>query len=399
MSDFFSEVIKAPADPILGLTVSFLKDPRENKVNLSAGIYKTEDGKTPVLRCVKEAEKLILETEESKNYLPIEGDFIFLEEVGKLVLGNKLYEQLLPNLSSVQSLGGAGALRLGGELLKQESPNSSLFISNPTWPNHRAIFEQVGLSVHSYPYYDFERQKLDFEGLYSFLLALPAKSIVVLHANCHNPSGADLSKEDWGIIADLFIEKKLMPFFDAAYLGFDSSFEEDAYPIRLFASKGIEFLAAFSFSKNFSLYAERIGMFLSYSKGESSISILSQLKKLVRRNYSNPPLHGARVIGTILKSPSLKEMWEEELAQMRERIQSSRNLFVSKLERAGMQKEYSHFLDKKGLFCFCDLSSNQVDRIIKEYGIYMTSDGRINIAGLNASNIDQVVQALKEVGG
>ncbi len=253
MTHFFSQVPKAPADPILGLTVAFLKDPREKKVNLSAGIYKTEEGKTPVLSCVKEAEKFFLENEESKNYLPIDGDPLYLKEVASLILSEKLYKELSSQFTLVQTLGGAGALRLGGEFFAQECKGSVCYVSDPTWPNHEAIFTQSGLHVETYPYYDFKQKRVDFERMHRFLSSLPAKSIIVLHTNCHNPSGADLNREQWSDIADLCLSKGLIPFFDAAYLGFDVSFEEDAFPLRLFAHKGVEFLAAVSFSKNFSV--------------------------------------------------------------------------------------------------------------------------------------------------
>ena len=399
MTCFFSNIPKAPVDSILGLTASFLKDPRKSKVNLSVGIYKTEEGNTPVLSCVKEAEVFLLEKEDSKNYLPIEGDPLYLEEVGRLVLGKELYLKLSSCLSSVQSIGGAGALRLGAEFLKQGFQNLPCYISDPTWPNHRAIFTQVRLPVHNYPYYDFDKKNVSFEKMYDFFSSLPPHSIIVLHTCCHNPSGADLDRKQWGLLADLCLSKKLLPFFDAAYLGFDISFEEDSYPIRLFASKGIEFLASVSFSKNFSLYAERVGFFLLFSEGDSAASVLSQLKQLVRRNYSNPPLHGARVVSEILQIPALKCQWELELRQMKERVDSLRALLVSRLFAAHTKTDYSYLLDKKGLFSFCNLTKIQVDRLIEEHGIYMTADGRMNIAGLNASNIDLVVKALVAVGG
>ena len=399
MTHFFSNVPKAPSDPIFGLTASFLKDPREEKVNLSVGIYKTEQGKTPVLSCVKEAEKFFLEQEETKSYLPIEGDPLYLKEIAALIFGRKLYGELSSHMTLVQSLGGAGALRLGGEFIAQELKESSCYIPDPTWPNHEAIFTQSRLSVKKYPYYDFKQKKVDFDAMVQHLSSLPPKSLIVLHASCHNPSGADLSRDQWSELADLCLSKGLIPFFDAAYLGFDVSFEEDAYPLQLFAHKGVEFLASISFSKNFSLYAERIGAFVLFSKGSDSEAILSQLKRLVRRNYSNPPLHGAKLIGKILQTPSLKLKWEEELAEMRKRISSSKSLLVSSLANARTQTDYSYLLDKKGLFSFCNLSKLQVERLAKEFGIYMTSDGRINIVGLNNSNIDYVVKSLVAVGG
>lgn len=399
MAHFFSGVAKAPSDAILGLTASFLKDPREKKVNLSVGIYKTEEGKTPVLSCVKEAEKFFLEQEETKSYLPIEGDPLYLKEIAALIFGRKLYGELSSRLTLVQSLGGAGALRLGGEFIAEELKGSVCYISDPTWPNHEAIFMQSGLSVKKYPYYDFKRRKVDFDAMYQFLSSLPPKSLIVLHAVCHNPSGADLSREQWSKLADLCLSKELIPFFDAAYLGFDVSFQEDAYPLELFAHKGIEFLASISFSKNFSLYAERIGAFILFSKGNESDAILSQLRKLVRRNYSNPPLHGAKLIGKILQTPSLKLKWEEELAGMRHRINSLKSLLIASFAKAKTETDYSYLSDKKGLFSFCNLSKEEVERLAQEFGIYMTLDGRMNIAGLNASNLDYVVKSIVSVGG
>lgn len=399
MTNLFMHVPKAPVDPILGLTVSFLKDPRKQKVNLVPGIYKTEEGFTPVLSSVKKAEKFLLDNEESKNYLPIDGDPAYLQEVGKLVLGEKLYKEILPSLSLVQSVGGSGALRLGSDFLYQEIKNCECYIPDPTWPNHRAIFMQSGFTVHRYPYYDFNKNCLDFEEMYKFFSSLPPKSVIVLQVSCHNPSGSDLSQEDWAKVADLCISNELIPYFDAAYLGFSGTFEEDSHPIRYFASRGIEFLAAVAFSKNFSMYAERIGFLMVYSKESAAEPILSQLKQIVRRNYSSPPVHGARVIAKILQTPSLKEEWESELLQMKQRINSLRGILVDRLAKAGTKKDYSYFLDKKGLFSFCNLTKNQVDSLTQDHGIYMTSDGRMNIAALNASNIDLVIKALLAVGG
>ncbi len=399
MTYLFSAVATVPPDPILGITVAFLKDPREDKINLSVGIYKTEEGKTPILSSVKTAEKFILENEESKTYLPIDGDAEYLKEVGMIVLGEKLYKEIFSCLTFVQTLGGSGALRLGAEFMNQEFKESKCYIPEPTWPNHRAIFTQAGLSVHNYPYYDFDKKKLNFDVIYSFLSLLQTRSVIVFQANCHNPSGSDLDQKEWDLIADLCLTKGFIPFFDAAYLGFATSFEEDAFPLRLFANKGIEFLAAISFSKNFALYSERIGSLMLFSKGGAASAVVSQLKKLVRRNYSNPPSHGAKIIARILQTPSLNLEWRSELNQMKERINSLRGILVSRLALESTQVDYSYLLDKKGLFSFCNLSERQVQTLIQDYGVYMTSDGRMNIAGLNASNIDFVIKALLSVGG
>jgi aspartate/tyrosine/aromatic aminotransferase len=396
---FFADVLEAPLDPILGLTTLFSQDTRKHKINLGAGVYKTEEGKTPVLLCVKEAEKVLLDEEKSKVYAPIEGEPLYLEKAARLVLGDTLYETLSPNLSLVQSVGGAGALRLGGDFLYKEVKGARCFLSDPTWPNHLGLFSQSGLSVSDYPYYDFQKKEVAFEEMYAFFSKLSPKSIVVLHAGCHNPSGADLTRKQWSSLAELFLAKQILPFIDAAYLGFDISFEEDAFPIRLFASLGLEFLTAVSFSKNFSLYGERVGLLMVFSEKSSSINILSQLRVIARRTYSNPPLHGARIVGKILEQPNLREQWSKELTFMKERIDSLRTLFISRLSLEKMQTDYSYLARARGLFSFCNLSKEQVDRLMQQYAIYMPADGRINIAGLNSENVDAVVKALLAVGG
>jgi aspartate/tyrosine/aromatic aminotransferase len=396
---FFTQVPKAPLDPILGLTTLFLRDSRQQKINLGAGVYKTEDGKTPILSCVKQAERFLLEQEESKIYSPIEGDSLYLEKTARFVLGESLYDKHFSSLGLMQTVGGAGALRLGGDFLQKEVACTKCYLSNPTWPNHPALFTQSGLSVSSYPYYDFQKKEVDFEGMLAFLSEIPAKSVVLLHAGCHNPSGADLTRTQWRSLADLLLAKQLIPFLDAAYLGFDVSFEEDAFPIRLFASLGMEFLTAVSFSKNFSLYGERVGLLMVFSHETSAANILSQLRVLARRTYSNPPLHGAKIVAKILQEPSLTELWKSELALMKDRIDTLRNLFVSRLSLETMQTDYSYLSKARGLFSFCNLSKQQVDRLQEEYAIYMPSDGRINIAGLSTLNVDYVVNALIAVGG
>ncbi|MES2200334.1 MAG: aromatic amino acid transaminase [Chlamydiota bacterium] len=394
----FSYVVEAPVDPIFGLTAAFLQDPRKNKINLGIGVYKTEELQTPVLSCVKQAEKDLLEKETSKNYLPVEGDVLYLELVARLVLGDKLYQTYLDSLRLVQTIGGSGGLRLGGEFLAKGSQRT-IYIPNPSWMNHQAIFTQCGFKVESYPYYDMENNSLAFVDMVEYLSQIPAESPILLHVSCHNPSGADLGKEQWEILAELCVEKKLIPFFDAAYLGFDGTVEEDVFPIRLFMEKKIEFLLSISFSKNLSLYAERVGAFFLFSDTLCSKKIFSQCRVLVRRNYSNPPMHGAKIVSKILQSPSLKQLWEEELLQMRQRILTMKNKFVAALSSEGSKKDYSYLLGKKGLFFFSGLTADQVALLKKEYGIYMTADGRINIAGLNQESLFLVARAIVAVGG
>lgn len=397
MEDFLSKLVFAPSDPIFGLTTAFRLDPRQDKQNLIVGVYQTEEGQVPILSCVKKAERYLVESETSKNYLPIEGDPVYIKEVALLVLGKDLYELHKSSLSIVQTLGGVGALRLGAEFAKQQGLSVCVF-PDPTWPNHQAIFSQCGFITQEYPYYDFKEKELGFEKMYQALALLPPQSLVLFHVCCHNPSGADPTKEEWKQLADLVQEKQLIPFFDAAYLGFDHSFEEDTFPIRLFLKQGIEFLLSISFSKNFSMYAERIGAFFLFTNPEKTAATLSQLKVLIRRNYSNPPSHGAKVIAKILTSSALKEEWEKELSAMRERIFLLKRDLVACFIKHSSPKDYTYLLNKKGLFSFCDLSKEQVHLLKEKYGIYMTLDGRMSIAGLNQQNMDSIVKAIIEVG-
>ena len=392
MSLFFSQVSQVAADPILGLNSAFLADTREEKINLSVGVYKDDWLQTPVLSAVKEAEKFILSSETTKNYLPIEGDSCFLQEVLRRVL-----QEDTQDLCSAQTVGGSGALRLGGDLL-QVMGKKEIYIPKPSWLNHKNIFSQSGLQVKEYPYYDEKNKGVAFDRLQEFLLALPKESVILLHVNCHNPSGSDLTLAQWKILLALFEEKGHIPFFDAAYLGFDLSFSQDCFPIRLFKEAKKEFLLASSFAKNFSLYAERVGFFTVSSKEKNCQNVLSQLKALIRRNYSNPPKHGAMIVSTILQSPLLCSLWEEELSLMRKRIASMRNALVEELMLQGT-KDYLYLKDKKGLFSFFSLTKEQVATLIQKYGIYMTEDGRMNVVGLTLATIPYVVQAIRRVGG
>lgn len=398
MSDFFSHVVPASADPILGLTAAFQDDPRECKVNLSVGVYKTEDLKTPILSCVKMAEKELYQEEQTKSYLPIEGDTSYLEQAMQLLFGKTLFADCKNKLSAFQCLGGTGALRLGGEFLREEL-GKTLYISHPSWPNHRGVFSQCGMEVHTYPYYDRIMRTLQFDDMVQCIANLPPKSILVLHACCHNPSGADLDRSQWEQVCQICLEKELFPFFDAAYLGFGEGFEEDAWPMRLFLERGVEFFLALSFSKNFGLYGERVGALISHLREGSVDAVQSRIKVLARRNYSNPPMHGAKVVSKILQSKSLIAIWEKELLEMRQRIHAMRTLFVETLCAKSHRQEYTDLLQQRGLFSFCHLSETQVLFLQKEYGIYMTADGRINVAGLNPQHIEYVVDAILAAGG
>jgi len=394
---FFDQVAQHPPDPIFGLQAAFRLDKRPTKVDLSVGVYKTEEGNTPIMGAVKKAEKAIFESEKSKEYLPPDGDKKFLEQVGVLTFGAEWWKKSSSRVHAAQTIGGTGGLRLGGDFLKQEI-GDTIYISDPTWPNHRGVFTRCGLKVIEYPYYDPVKRELDFAQFYNFLSKLPEKSIILLQTCCHNPTGADLNFEQWKKLSHLFFERNFFPFFDCAYQGFDRSMEEDVQPIRLFAESGHALFAALSYSKNFSLYGERVGALFSVASSEKiAENVASKIKNIIRQNYSNPPRHGAAIVSTILQTPDLRREWEKELGEMRTRINQMRKQFADALVSQATKNDFSFLEDCIGLFSFCGLHKEQVARLIEEFGIYMTGDGRVNIAGLNQRNLDYVVQAIIKV--
>ncbi len=390
---FFEKISLAPPDSILGLTAAFVADPRKTKVNLGAGIYKDETLKTTVLNVVKQAEALILETEKSKEYLPIDGDRVFIEQIASLIFGPVNSDKIC----GFQTPGGRGALRIGGSFLKKEV-DGALFIPNPSWPNHKGVFTAAGFNVGEYPYYDFENHCIHFDKMLSFLNQLPVHSIVLLHAACHNPTGADLSMEQWQQIAGVCVKKNLLPFFDCAYQGFGRGIDEDVEPIRLFAKLGMEMLVAVSQSKNFSLYGERVGA-LYVVTGSKMIAenVKSRIKQIIRTLYSNPPMHGAKIVATILQDPKLRQDWEKELEEMRSRINALRETFTEALINRSQSTDFSYLKEGRGMFCFTGLNKAQVEKMIADFGVYMTGDGRINVCGLNRSNLDYVADAIAAV--
>lgn len=392
---FFSHVPEAPVDSIFGISAAFNADLRSNKVNLSVGVYKSPDLKTALLQSVKKAEIRLVEEETTKDYLPIDGEKQFLEHAGALVFGEGFWAKERGRICAAQGVGGTGALRMGGDFLKQHV-SDTLYISDPTWPNHRGVFAKSGFKVDSYPYYDKELERVDFEKMVDFLAGLAPKTVVVLHGCCHNPTGADLSLNEWKVLSQLFFEKQLIPFFDFAYQGFGEGVEEDAQGIRTFAEAGHQMLVASSYSKNFTLYSERVGaLFVIAKLAKEAAHVSSQVRTVIRTNYSNPPRHGAAVVGKILSTRELREEWEMELTAMRERIIEMRHAFARAL--VVKHPRFLFLEQRKGLFCFCGLQAVQVDRITREYGIFMTRDGRINVAGLNWDNIEYVVNAVAAV--
>jgi len=381
----------APPDSILGLTEEFKKDQNPQKVNLGVGVYKDEAGNTPVLHCVKAAEKVLLETQGSKSYLPISGDPAYSAAVQRLIFGADSEVISAGRAATVHAPGGTGALRVGADLLHKFTPDAKVWVSSPTWANHNGIFGAAGFEIARYSYYDSETKGLDFARMMNDLETVPAADVVVLHACCHNPSGVDLNEDQWKQLAVLASQKGWVPFLDFAYQGFGDGVDEDRFAVEQFAAAGIDFLVASSFSKNFGLYNERTGAItvVTPSAAEASVA-LSHIKTVVRTNYSNPPAHGGLVATIILDTPELRTMWLEELAGMRNRIVTMRKSLVAGLSAQGVDGDFSFIERQRGMFSFSGWSDDVVSSLRKNNNIYVVGGGRINLAGLTTSNIDYV---------
>lgn len=394
----FSAVPLAPRDPILGLNEAFNADPRTDKVNLGVGVYCNEEGRIPLLRAVIEAENQRVATHASRGYLPIDGIVAYDQAVQQLLFGADSPLISAGRVMTAQAVGGTGALKIGADFLKQLFPQAIVAISDPSWENHRALFETAGFPVQSYRYYDATSNDVNRSGMLEDLQALPTGSIVVLHACCHNPTGVDLSDADWQAVLQVVRSKGHVPFLDMAYQGFGDGIHEDAAAVRLFAESGLDFFVSSSFSKSFSLYGERVGA-LSIVTGskEESARVLSQVKRVIRTNYSNPPTHGASIVSAVLGSPELRAQWETELAEMRQRIKSMRTTMVDALADNVAGRDFSFVGRQRGMFSYSGLSVEQVGRLRSEYGIYALDTGRICVAALNRSNIDRVTQAILAV--
>ncbi|MBK5374962.1 aspartate/tyrosine/aromatic aminotransferase [Pseudomonas sp. TH08] len=394
----FSAVEMAPRDPILGLNEAFNADTRTDKVNLGVGVYCNEEGRIPLLRAVIEAETVRAAQHASRGYLPIDGIAAYDQAVQKLLFGNDSPLISAGRVITTQAVGGTGALKIGADFLKQLLPNAVVAISDPSWENHRALFETAGFPVQNYRYYDAATHDVNRAGLLEDLNALPNGSIVVLHACCHNPTGVDLSPADWNNVLEAVKAKGHVPFLDMAYQGFGDGIDEDAAAVRLFAESGLTFFVSSSFSKSFSLYGERVGALsiISESKEESA-RVLSQVKRVIRTNYSNPPTHGASIVAAVLNSPELRAQWEAELAEMRLRIRGMREQMVSLLAQKAPQRDFSFVGRQRGMFSYSGLTTEQVHRLRNEFGIYALDTGRICVAALNQSNIKAVTDAIVQV--
>jgi aromatic-amino-acid transaminase len=399
-SSIFAAVEMAPRDPILGLNEAFNADRRPNKVNLGVGVYYDDSGKIPLLAAVRAAEKARLEALPARGYQPIEGPANYNQAVQNLLFGQNAALVEEGRVVTIETLGGTGALKVGADFLKRLLPEAKVYISDPSWENHRALFEAAGFAVASYPYYDAASRGVRFDAMMACLGGLPAGSIVVLHACCHNPTGADLSETQWHEVVETIRMRGLIAFIDMAYQGFADGIEADALALRLFAASGLQFFVSSSFSKSFSLYGERVGaLSIVTADREESARVLSQVKRVVRTNYSNPPTHGGAIVAAVLASPELKRLWETELAGMRERIRAMRTGLIDRLAARGVAEDFSFVTKQRGMFSYTGLNPAQVERLKTEFGIYAVSSGRICLAALNTRNLDYVAEAIATVIG
>lgn len=394
----FENIPPAPPDPILGITEAFKKDPRTNKINLSVGVYKAADGATPVLACVKEAEARLLEAEKTKGYKPIDGDPAYGKRVRELLFGAESSLVEGGTAATCHTPGGTGGLRLAADFLMSRASVKKIWMSDPTWANHPAIFSAAGFEIDKYAYYDPETHGLAFERTLESLRRVGPGEAVLLHACCHNPSGVDPSPEQWEALAQVLEERGALPIVDFAYQGFGSGIEEDAVGLRSLEKRFDELLVCSSFSKNFGLYNERTGALTIKAKTpDACAAALSQLKICARTTYSNPPAHGGAIVTTILGDASLRKQWEEEVATMRARILGMRKAFVEGLKAAGAKQDFSFIAEQKGMFSFSGLSKDQVGRLESEYGIYIVGSGRINVAGMTDANMKTLSEAIVAV--
>ncbi|HSV59380.1 MAG TPA: amino acid aminotransferase [Variovorax sp.] len=394
----FNAVEMAPRDPILGLNEQYAADTNPNKVNLGVGVYYDDNGKLPLLECVKAAEADMMKAPSARGYLPIDGIAAYDSAVKGLVFGVDSEPVNAGRVATVQAIGGTGGLKVGADFLKKINPNSKVLISDPSWENHRALFTNAGFPVETYPYYDAQKLGVNFDGMLEALGAAPAGTIVVLHACCHNPTGYDITSEQWDQVIGVVRAKNLVPFLDMAYQGFGYGIAEDGAVIGKFVKAGLSFFVSTSFSKSFSLYGERVGALsvLCADKDEAS-RVLSQLKIAIRTNYSNPPIHGGAVVAAVLNDPARRAVWEKELAEMRVRIKAMRQKLVDGLKAAGVQRDMSFIIQQIGMFSYSGLTKDQMVRLRNEFGVYGTDTGRMCVAALNSKNIDYVCQSIAKV--
>jgi aromatic-amino-acid transaminase len=394
----FSAVEMAPRDPILGLNEQFNADTNPKKVNLGVGVYYDDNGKLPLLECVQTAEKAMMASPTARGYLPIDGIVAYDNAVKALVFGAESDVVKSGRVSTVQAIGGTGGLKVGADFLKKISPNATVLISDPSWENHRAIFMNAGFKVDTYAYYDAAKRGVNFEGMLASLNAAAPGTIVVLHACCHNPTGYDITPAQWDQVVSVVKTNKLVAFLDMAYQGFAYGLAEDGAAVQKFVDAGLTFFVSTSFSKSFSLYGERVGALsvLCENKEEAG-RVMSQLKIVIRTNYSNPPTHGGAIVAAVLANPELRALWEKELGEMRVRIKSMRQMLVDGLKAAGVKQDMSFITRQIGMFSYSGLSKDQMVRLRNEFGVYGTDTGRMCVAALNSKNIAHVCASIAKV--
>src|SRR3990167_134007 len=380
---FFNTILEAPADPIFGLRTIFEADTRKEKINLAVGVYQDEHLKTPLMNVVRKAKEKIASQDLVADYLPIDGLSDFCEALGELAFGKTAWEANCNRIAVAQGLGGTGVLQVAGQFLTQEI-GRKIAIPHPTWPNHRNIFLRAGMEIDSYPYYNKEGRSVDFDAICLFIKQMEKRSILLLHPVCHNPTGTDLSREQWEELLSLIEEKEIIPFFDFAYHGFGEGLDIDRSTLELFLNRGCEMIVAYSCSKNFSLYNQRVGaLFIVTENPIVKLRVQSQVQRVIRSLYSNPPAHGARIVREVLANPHLYQDWVVELEGMRKRMESMRKMLAQLLLTKKAQIDYQYLLKQKGMFAFFDLEKSQVRRLIEEFAIYLPDNGRVAVVGLN----------------
>ncbi|MXX26855.1 MAG: aspartate/tyrosine/aromatic aminotransferase [Caldilineaceae bacterium SB0668_bin_21] len=394
----FETISPAPEDSILGLTEAFKKDPNPNKVNLGVGVYKDGDGQTPVLSTVKEAEERLLRSEATKSYLPIDGLAAYAALSQEIVFGSEHDILRAGRAATVQTPGGTGALRVAADFVRRIFPQATVWLSDPTWPNHPNVFSSAALHVQSYPYFEAESNGVAFDRMMAALETIPKGDVLLLHGCCHNPTGADLSSQRWQEVAALCAERGILPLLDFAYQGFGDGLDEDASGVRIVADHCREFLVATSYSKNFGLYNERVGaLTLVADSTEAAEAANSHMKICVRTNYSNPPAHGGQIVAEVLGDPELRQRWEVELAEMRDRINDMRHLFVETLDEQGAGRDFSFIARQRGMFSYSGLTPEQVQALRDRHSVYIVGSGRINVAGMTEANMDYLCEAIADV--
>ncbi len=394
----FEHVDAYAGDPILTLVETFNKDARETKVNLGIGLYYDEAGRIPLLESVRQAEAARAAQPTARPYQPMEGAANYRQAVQHLLFGAEHPAVTEGRIATIQTIGGSGAIKIGADLLKRYFPASEVWVSSPTWDNHRSMFEGAGFKVHDYPYYDASTGGVNFAAMLDTLQSLPAQSIVLLHPCCHNPTGVDLTQAQWLEVIAVAKAKQLIPFMDIAYQGFGDGLNEDAFAIRAMTEAGVSFLLSNSFSKNLSLYGERCGgLSVICQNAEEASRVLGQMKFTVRRNYSSPPTHGGQVTAAVMNTPELRATWEGEVAEMRERIKAMRQKLFEVLTAKVPGRDFSYFVKQRGMFSYTGLSPEQVDRLREEFAVYLVRSGRMCVAGLNTRNVEYVADAMAAV--